>query len=539
MRTRPNAAIGFHAESFSTSGPRLMGRHAASEGFLRGWVRHAGVAPVAGLVLEPGEAETFRAAVTKAAGREVQAAAIPPWRPDLLDRIGAVMLPDPNLRDAARRRALTDPRGHSIIGLTHTTASHGAMSLVADLLTAPVEPWDALICTSEAVRGTVRALLEAEAERLAARLGAARFVQPRFPVIPLGVDTAAFAPDAAARAEWRARLGCAEGETVALWMGRLSWHAKAHPLPHFAALGRASAGRRLRLVLAGWFAHPGQEQAFRAQHAALAPEVGLSVLDGREAAVRQGIWHAADLFLLLVDNIQETFGLAPVEAMAAGLPCVVSDWDGFRDTVRDGVDGFRIPTWMTPPGSAADLALAYAAGRDSYDHYVAGTTQLAAVDVARAAEAVAALADDAGLRARMGAAARERARGFDWAVVVARTQELIGELAERRLAAGAARRGEARWMEPARGFAHYASATFTPGTQLEADPAAAALDPAAIASLPAAFHAPALATDAAGLAALAARLRRDGPIEAGALSPRDARAALWLVKSGLARVVPG
>ena len=28
--------------------------------------------------------------------------------------------------------------------------------------------------------------------------------------------------------------------------------------------------------------------------------------------------------------------------MAAGLPVVVSDWDGYRDTVRDGVDGFRI-----------------------------------------------------------------------------------------------------------------------------------------------------------------------------------------------------
>jgi glycosyltransferase involved in cell wall biosynthesis len=537
MSRRPNAALGFHAESFSTAGPRLMGRHAASEGLLRGWVRHAGAAPVAGLVFEPEEAEAFRAAITAAAGREVEAAAIPPWRPDLLDRIGAVLLPDPNLRDAARRRALGDAHGHSIIGLTHTTASHAAMSLVADLLTAPVEPWDALICTSEAVRRTVQTILEAEAARLEARLGARRFVQPRFPVIPLGVDTAAFAADATARATWRARLGCAEGETVALWMGRLSWHAKAHPLPHFAALGRASAGRRLRLVLAGWFAHPEQERAFREQHAALAPGVALSVLDGREAAVRQGIWHAADLFLLLVDNIQETFGLAPVEAMAAGLPCVVSDWDGFRDTVRDGEDGFRIPTWLMPAGSASDLARAYAGGRETYDSHVAGTTQLVAVDVARAAAAIAALADDAGLRARMGASGRERARGFDWSVIVARIQELIAELAERRLSGASASRGEPRWMEPTRAFAHYASAAFGPGTLLEADPAAAALDPAAVAGLPAAFHPPALRADAAALAALAWRLRREGPLEARALSPRDLRAALWLVKTGLARVV--
>ena len=34
----------------------------------------------------------------------------------------------------------------------------------------------------------------------------------------------------------------------------------------------------------------------------------------------------------------------PVEAMASGLPVIVSDWDGYKETVRDGVDGFRIPT---------------------------------------------------------------------------------------------------------------------------------------------------------------------------------------------------
>ena len=30
--------------------------------------------------------------------------------------------------------------------------------------------------------------------------------------------------------------------------------------------------------------------------------------------------------------------------MAAGLPVVVSDWDGYRYTVSDGVEGFRVPT---------------------------------------------------------------------------------------------------------------------------------------------------------------------------------------------------
>ena len=40
---RPNAAIYFARDAFDTSRPRLMGRHAAGEGFLRGFVRHGGV----------------------------------------------------------------------------------------------------------------------------------------------------------------------------------------------------------------------------------------------------------------------------------------------------------------------------------------------------------------------------------------------------------------------------------------------------------------------------------------------------------------
>ena len=80
---------------------------------------------------------------------------------------------------------------------------------------------------------------------------------------------------------------------------------------------------------------------------------------------------AADIFLSLVDNHQETFGLSPVEAMAAGVPVVVSDWDGYRYTVQNGVEGFRIPT-LAPSHSSqgAELALQHDHGLISYQDYV-------------------------------------------------------------------------------------------------------------------------------------------------------------------------
>ena len=66
-------------------------------------------------------------------------------------------------------------------------------------------------------------------------------------------------------------------------------------------------------------------------------------VDGRPADTRFSIWSVADIFISFSDNIQETFGLTPVEAMAAGLPSVVTDWDGYRDTVRHGIDQHFVP----------------------------------------------------------------------------------------------------------------------------------------------------------------------------------------------------
>ncbi|MBU2135390.1 MAG: glycosyltransferase family 4 protein [Alphaproteobacteria bacterium] len=156
-------------------------------------------------------------------------------------------------------------------------------------------------------------------------------------------------------------------------------------------------------------------------------------MDGREAATRFSIWSAADLFISLSDNIQETFGLTPAEAMAAGLPCVVTDWDGYRDTVRHGVDGFRIPTFSPRPGLGEDLAFNHDNGWLSYDNYVGAAAQMTAVDLPAAANALSALIDNPDLRRTMGSAGRQRITDeLDWSQVIPRYQAFWGELAARR-----------------------------------------------------------------------------------------------------------
>jgi hypothetical protein len=89
----------------------------------------------------------------------------------------------------------------------------------------------------------------------------------------------------------------------------------------------------------------------------------------------------ADIFISLADNIQETFGLTPIEAMAAGLPVVVADWNGYQETVRHEVDGLRIPTLMPPAGCGLDFAASYGDDSLNYSSYIGHVSLMTAVDI--------------------------------------------------------------------------------------------------------------------------------------------------------------
>ena len=95
---------------------------------------------------------------------------------------------------------------------------------------------------------------------------------------------------------------------------------------------------------------------------------------------------------------QESFGIAVVEAMAAGVPVVASDIPGYREVVRDGVDGLAVP-----PGDAGALA--------------AAMTRV--------------LTDD-GLAGDLAREGRARARTFDWGVVTDRVEAVYREVAAAR-----------------------------------------------------------------------------------------------------------
>ena len=207
---------------------------------------------------------------------------------------------------------------------------------------------------------------------------------------------------------------------------------------------------------------------------------GITVfVDGRPEDMRRDIWAAADIFTSLSDNVQETFGLTPIEAKAAGLPVVISDWNGYRDTVRPDVDGFAVPTWMPPPGVGGEIAYYHGSGFAGYEAFTAATSQSIAVDVEACRKAFQRLVEDADLRRRMGDAGRLHARQtYDWCHVVAAYQDLWGELAEVRASAdeimppAGDRPAHPLRADPFVLFKEYPTALLTPESRLSAAPGA-------------------------------------------------------------------
>ena len=478
MATPPtDAVIRFEPDGYDLNVPWLLGRQSAGHGFLRAAVQGRGEGPVYGYTPQAASAEKFERMV-----RGFDPAAEPAWiQGEQFDRIGqtrgVIYLGDPILTPFARVRLRAGPSRYSLCGVTHTLASAGIQQALCELLSEAVMPWDAVVCTSTSTLKTVEAVLEAQAAFLRWRFGAAvRLDRPQLPIIPLGVHCDDFVFNDEDKAAARRVLRIADDEVAALYVGRLVPTSKAHPFPLFQGLQAAAtrSGRRLALILCGRAPTKEVEASYLAGAAKYAPDVRVVMVDGRDDVARRRAWAAGDIFVSLVDGIQETFGLTPVEAMAAGLPVVVSDYNGYRDTVRDGIDGFRIATWAPEAGRGGQMyATRYELDLLNYDNYAWVAAAQTSVEIGQLVERLITLIERPDLRRSMGLAGQRRAREvFDWPLVFRQYQALWAELNARRLSAGAeqlawtaaAPKAAPSRLDPFDSFGHYPTERIGPAT---------------------------------------------------------------------------
>ena len=179
-------------------------------------------------------------------------------------------------------------------------------------------------------------------------------------IVPAGVDLGAFAP--VDKESARRALGIRE-RGVLLYVGRIE------PLKGIEILLRAltlmECGGDLRLFVVGGDAGGDAETD---SLKALAAELGIAESVTFTGSVPQSdlptYYSAADAFVL--PSHAESFGLAALEAMACGVPVVVSRVGGLKTFIDGGVSGYLVP-WRCPEAFAQrlDILLSSSELRDS------------------------------------------------------------------------------------------------------------------------------------------------------------------------------
>lgn len=331
-------------------------------------------------------------------------------------------------------------------------------------LFAPVKEYDSIICTSNSVKKVISNMHEKISEELYEKKKIKVEYNGRLDVIPLGIDVERFKPSD--KNEMRIKLGIPLDSFVILWLGRLSAYDKADLYPLFIVLKRLLAhniGKKIHLVIAGHDREGAPHLEALKQYAG---ELGVNeqviFMQDYDVKNRNEIFSCADLFTSPVDNIQETFGITPLEAMACGIPQIVSDFDGYKDTVVDGETGFKISTvWAKCDDdiNRAGMLPCDAEHRLFLHHFL--TAQSIVLDLEEYEAKIQMLMDYPDLKEKMGKASRQRAKElYDWRNIIKKYDELWRELHNISIYSnGEKKSNEMIYMEPSyyRSFLPYVS----------------------------------------------------------------------------------
>lgn len=277
-----------------------------------------------------------------------------------------------------------------------------AANYLATILQA--EECDSIVVTSAAAEYAVRELLRQAASIVEEAVpgGNAAFRSPEICAIPLPADEALLSPPD--RRHARAMLRVDDSDVVFLYVGRFSEQYKADLEPLIIAFREVLQKQpQARLLLAGHATPPSYLDTLESLISGWHLGQRVRLLNRFPHFLKPHIYAAGDVFVSPVDNVQETFGLSVVDAMAAGLPSIVSDWSGYRDLIQDGVTGFTIPTYLDTSAFSTASCLAACSATPHTEYFLASRT---VVDVSRLTSQMLRLAASSELRLSLGQAAR-------------------------------------------------------------------------------------------------------------------------------------
>ena len=336
-------------------------------------------------------------------------------------------LSDPLIERVTNLRWALAKKPFPISGITHSLHGYAEASRVLTLLTARTTPSDSIICTSQAGQKVMQNALRLNTEVLNHRLGEHTLTyQGRLDCIPLGVEP--LEPTGLSLGEVRETLQLPATDPLILCNGRVSIVSKMDHGPLLLALReliKTPGLENTRLLIAGAVDMDSTylgALGFRITQLGLESHVFFKL--NYENWVKPYLYEAADIVVSIPDNTQETFGVAPVEAMLMKKPVVLSRWNGHAELVEDGKNGYTIPTYWAASDAVVDYSFPYA-----FDQGLFYMSQSVALDIPLLTERLKTLLLDPALRETMGKAAKAHAEAtFTWEKIIPRYESLWKEL---------------------------------------------------------------------------------------------------------------
>ncbi len=160
------------------------------------------------------------------------------------------------------------------------------------------------------------------------------FGTSRASVIYNGVDSAEFRPPRdSERKEMRGRIHLAESDFAVLYVGSGFFRkGLRYLIEGFAKMGSPQNGKKPYLLILGRGARGTYERLIRAHGLS-----GRVRFFGDEISAAQ-LYQAADVFVF--PTLYDPFANVCLEALASGLPCVLSSRNGAAEIISDGKEGY-------------------------------------------------------------------------------------------------------------------------------------------------------------------------------------------------------
>lgn len=319
-------------------------------------------------------------------------------------------------------------KNYPLVNLVHAIAPpHMYETFVMDII-GPTRPYDSFICPSIALRDAMIKYFDEISFYFKDRFGTDIRYKGKFEVIPLGIDEEYFYP--MDKKEAKEKIKVPIEKTIVGCITRLTPVNKMDLFPLIKAFKDAvdtSKNKDVILMIAG----KEQCQDYIEELQASASKIGIldkliikSEFDNKDIPL---YYNASDMFVSIPDNVQETFGLTPIEAMMCKVPVIVSDWDGYKETVEDSITGFKVPMLWGACTANAD--------RKAILHNIVPTLlylgQSVALDNHRLADCMRQMIENPSLREHLGENAMKQAIDkYSWSKIIPKLDSYFQQLYE-------------------------------------------------------------------------------------------------------------